>query len=105
VPLEDVFRKIYDKYGENPLPVESKSDADALGDFMGEVLPEYDRDRVYPSDMKKLVIWYTILVNHLPEFFQAQSGGGNAGEETPTETGAKAEAEPAKETPGNDAKG
>jgi hypothetical protein len=94
VPLEDVFRKIYEKYGENALPVESKSDADALGDFMGEVLPEYDRDRVYPSDMKKLVIWYNILVNHLPEFFQAQAEGGSTGEETPVEE--------AKETPNNE---
>lgn len=70
VPLEEVFRKIYAKYGDQPLPIDSKADTDALADFMAEVLPEYDRDRVYPSDMKKLVLWYSLLVNHLPEFFQ-----------------------------------
>jgi hypothetical protein len=84
VPLEEVLRKIYAKYGDQPLPVDNKADADALGDFVGEVLPEYDRDRVYPSDMKKLVLWYTLLVNHLPEFFQ-----------TPAATGPDAEAAPA----------
>lgn len=100
VPLEDVFRRIYEKYGEKTLPVESKSDADALGDFLSEVLPEYDRDRVYPSDMKKLVIWYNILVNYLPEFFQSQAASGNAAQtEAPVKTEAKANAEPTKETP------
>ena len=29
---------------------------------MGEVLPDYDRDRVYPSDIRKLITWYNILV-------------------------------------------
>lgn len=99
VPLEDVFRKIHAQYGENPLPVDGKSDADELGDFMAEVLPEYDRDRVYPSDMKKLVIWYVILVNHLPEFFQTQAGGVDSGEETPVQPEAKTEAESAQEKP------
>jgi hypothetical protein len=30
---------------------------------MQEVLPEYDQDRVYPSDMRKIFLWYNILIN------------------------------------------
>ncbi len=100
VPLEEVFRKIYAKYGDQPLPVDNKADADALGDFVGEVLPEYDRDRVYPSDMKKLVLWYTLLVNHLPEFFQTPAAAGTDAEAAP----ADAETEAATDS-GEEAKG
>ena len=38
-------------------------------EYVSQVLPNYDRDRVYPSDMKKLVLWYNILVeNGLTDF-------------------------------------
>ena len=30
---------------------------------MAEILPEYDRERVYPSDIRKLISWYNILIN------------------------------------------
>lgn len=40
-----------------------KADNDQLRKFFGEVLPEFDRDRVYPSDIRKLITWYNILVN------------------------------------------
>ncbi|MBD0257254.1 MAG: DUF5606 domain-containing protein [Cytophagales bacterium] len=90
VPLEEVMRKIHAKYGDQPLPVDNKADADALGDFVGEVLPEYDRDRVYPSDMKKLVLWYTLLVNHLPEFFQTPAPAETDAEAAPADAETKA---------------
>ena len=32
--------------------------------FMETALPEYDRDRVYPNDMRKLALWYNILVKN-----------------------------------------
>jgi len=100
VPLEEVFRKIYAKYGDQPLPVDNKADADALGDFVGEVLPEYDRDRVYPSDMKKLVLWYTLLVNHLPEFFQTPAAAETDAEATPADAETKAATESSEEAKG-----
>ena len=40
-----------------------KADNDQLRAFFANVLPTYDRDRVYPSDIRKLVIWYNILIN------------------------------------------
>lgn len=40
-----------------------KADNDQLRDYFGEVLPDFDRDRVYPSDIRKLIQWYNILIN------------------------------------------
>lgn len=39
-----------------------KADNKALAAFFTEVLPDWDQDRVYPSDIRKLVVWYNILV-------------------------------------------
>lgn len=40
-----------------------KADNQQLRDFFLTVLPNYDQDRVYPSDIRKLVVWYNILIN------------------------------------------
>jgi hypothetical protein len=50
-------------YGQ-PASVDSKADNDTLRKFMSEVLPDYDRDRVYPSDIRKLISWYNLLINN-----------------------------------------
>ena len=39
-----------------------KADNNQLHTFFAEVLPDYDRDRVYPSDIRKLIQWYNILI-------------------------------------------
>lgn len=39
-----------------------KADNNQLHEFFAEVLPDYDRDRVYPSDIRKLIQWYNILI-------------------------------------------
>ena len=65
LPLTDVFERIYQKYGAS-LPVSNKSKEAELTAFLAEVMPEYDRDRVYISDIKKLATWYGIVSQHLP---------------------------------------
>lgn len=70
VPLEDVFAKIHEEFGEDP-GVDT-SDAEELKAFTKHIIPEYDEDRVYPSDMKKLVNWYKILLEYAPEVFEQQ---------------------------------
>ena len=46
-----------------------KADKKELADYMSAVLPEWDQDRVYPSDIRKLVQWYNILINaNITEF-------------------------------------
>ena len=48
-----------------------KCSAQELHDFFAEVLPDYDRDRVHDSDIKKLIQWYNILVNNGITDFEA----------------------------------
>ncbi|QKG56645.1 DUF5606 domain-containing protein [Hymenobacter sp. BRD128] len=65
LPLTEVFERIHQKHGAS-LPVTSKSSESELKDFLAEVMPEYDRDRVYLSDIKKLATWYSIVSQHVP---------------------------------------
>jgi len=68
VLLEQVFKIMFDKYGET-LPVKPKDDTKTLLNFLGEIVPEFDVDKVYPSDAKKVVSWYNLLLKHYPEQF------------------------------------
>ncbi|NJK86856.1 MAG: hypothetical protein HC906_13665, partial [Bacteroidales bacterium] len=65
IPLIKALLSINSKYPET-VHVDTK-DAGALTRFMEEVVPEYDREKVYTSDMKKLVNWYNLLLLHCPE--------------------------------------
>lgn len=61
VPLKEVFQKIYDKEKGAVTSTDSKAaDADLKKYFKG-VFAEYDEDRVYGSDIKKVLSWYNIL--------------------------------------------
>lgn len=66
--LETVFDSIYEKH-KGELPVNPKSDSAELESFLGTIVPDYDTDRVYLSDIKKLVSWYITLVKFAPELF------------------------------------
>jgi len=63
IPLADVMDKIFEKENGGET-ISHKSDNQTLKNLMVEILPEYDRERVYVSDMKKLVQWYNILQNN-----------------------------------------
>jgi hypothetical protein len=58
VALLDVLLMMYDKKEELPIPGDKP---DELKTYMETLLPDYDRDRVYVSDMKKLMKWYRAL--------------------------------------------
>jgi hypothetical protein len=60
VPLKTVLKSIFDMEQGNAAP-DPKSSPDILKNFMAKVLPNYDRERVYVSDIKKLVSWYNTL--------------------------------------------
>lgn len=62
VSLQSVFQSIYSK--ENGAPKEMPKDNNAIKTYFAEVLPEYDRERVYVSNMKKVIVWYNLLVKH-----------------------------------------
>ncbi len=84
VPLRQVFNNVKEKeQGALASLDPKKATADQLHDYMAEVLPNYDRDRVYTNDIKKLISWYNILVNNsLTDF---------AGQEAETEEQMEAE--------------
>ena len=68
VALEDVLKKIHKDFKDD-LGVDGNSEANELKAFLKSVLPEYDENRVYVSDIKKLVKWYTTLLEQAPEVF------------------------------------
>lgn len=61
VPLREVFQKIKEKEDGGKTSVHHKDEKIKLEEYFFEVLPNYDEDRVYPSDIKKIVQWYNIL--------------------------------------------
>lgn len=63
IPLAQVLEAVKTKENGAVCSVDSKADNDKLRNYMGEILPDYDRDRVYPSDIRKLINWYNILIN------------------------------------------
>jgi hypothetical protein len=69
VPLEDVLKKVRKDFGDDP-GVDASSDSDELKAFMKSVLPDYDEDRVYTSDIKKLVRWYAVIRKYAPEVLE-----------------------------------
>lgn len=60
IKLTEVFARIYEKE-KGGQTIDPKSSGDKLKAYFESVLPEYDRDRVYTSDMKKLFTWYNLL--------------------------------------------
>lgn len=78
IPLRQVFASMKEK--ENGALVAlnlKKASADELGAYLAEVLPNYDRDRVHVSDIKKLISWYNLLVNAgLTDFEEKQAEEG-----------------------------
>lgn len=61
IPLADVFTKIYEHTNGQPA-ISHKEEPARLKAFFAEVLPDYDRDRVHVSDMKKVFSWFNILL-------------------------------------------
>ncbi|MDR3651898.1 MAG: DUF5606 domain-containing protein [Paludibacter sp.] len=63
VPLGQVLESLKLKESGSVCSIDPKADNDKLRKYMLEILPDYDRDRVYPSDIRKLLSWYNILIN------------------------------------------
>ena len=63
VALGDVLEAVKNKENGAKAAIDpKKASQDELHAFMSEVLPNYDRDRVHTSDIKKLISWYNILI-------------------------------------------
>ncbi len=80
VPLKDIFRKIDTKEGGGPAPDAKSPDKD-VRKYFEELIPDYDQDKVYLSDIRKVIAWYNILqetsmldFSPVPEETSAESG-------------------------------
>lgn len=62
VSLGDVLQSVYDKNAGKPIALVAKPSPAELQSFMVSVLPEYDKDRVHNSDIKKIAQWYNALI-------------------------------------------
>ena len=73
VPLRQVLNSIKEKEQGKASSLDwRKASKDELYAYLGEVLPSFDRDRVYPTDVKKLIQRYNILIeNDLTDFDEA----------------------------------
>lgn len=88
-PLKEVFKGIHDKMGDKVDFDYKKASNDELRAKFLEVMPDYDQDAVYPSDMKKVFLWYQMLMDkNLLDFTEEPEA---APEEKPEEPAEKAE--------------
>lgn len=62
VPLREIFQKIKEKENGGEA-ISHKESKQKLEDYFREILPEYDEDRVYISDIKKILQWYNLLIS------------------------------------------
>ena len=70
VPLNDVFESMRKLENGAKASVSTKESDSILREYLGKVLPNFDRDRVYTADIKKLTNWYNILIENGFESFE-----------------------------------
>ena len=93
-PLVTILQNIKEKHGDT-LPVTKKSKNNELMDFLKDVLPNLDTERVYPSNVKKLISWYNILLKEevsldwSPESDEEEKESEEAATEASTEEAAE----------------
>ena len=81
VPLPEVLSNIYGKE-EGKSSIDPKSDKQTLLEYFGEVLPGFDEERVYPSNIKKVISWYNTLVEGEFDFESLKNDETEADSET-----------------------
>jgi hypothetical protein len=75
LPLREVFQKIQVKEKGGKTSISHKSEKIKLEEYFFEVLPNYDEDRVYGSDIKKVIQWYNLLhENKITDFTEDADG-------------------------------
>ena len=81
VPLQDVLASMKKKENGAVVAMDiKKATSDELRAYLAEVLPTFDRDRVHPSDIKKLISWYNLLVSAGLTDFEAPAEEAEAAE-------------------------
>lgn len=96
VGLDEVLKKVNKEFGDDP-GVDGNSDPAELKSFMKSLLPEYDENRVYVSDIKKLVKWYDVIRKYAPEILSDEKPKESSAAEKPKAEKSKEETKPQKE--------
>lgn len=69
LPFDELFKKIHEKYqGKMEFDPKKASDEELFAE-MGTIVPNYDQEKVYSSDIKKILSWYKIIHEFIPEAF------------------------------------
>jgi hypothetical protein len=63
-PLYEVFQAIVDKTGATEVDVKALDTPEKLRAYFGEILPDFDQERVHNNDIKKVFAWYNLLVKN-----------------------------------------
>lgn len=61
-PLPDIMEKIYEVKGGEPIDLKAFASDAEMRDFFATILPDYDREKVYNTDIRKLFTWYNQLI-------------------------------------------
>lgn len=110
VSLKDIFKKLFEKE-EGKATITHKSSNEDLKVLFEEILPDYDKERVYVSDIKKVISWYNLLIEYelLDPNEEDEDEKDDAGEKkeseqkkttTETKSGVKSEKKPATKNSG-----
>ena len=62
VPLHEVLTNLKNKENGEKASISTSAKPEELRKFFADVLPNFDRERVYPTDIKKLISWYNLLI-------------------------------------------
>lgn len=105
VPLKKILWAIYQKEDGKAISDELKNDNNQLKDYFESILPDYDKERVYASDIKKVLTWYNLLLSHdmISEPQEEEDAATESEENTPSKEDT-ASAEKKETTSGEDKK-
>lgn len=73
VPLREVFVSMQTKENGAKASIAPNAKPEELKKYLGEVLPKFDRERVYPTDIKKMIMWYNILTDAEIDFLDEKA--------------------------------
>jgi hypothetical protein len=86
-PLYQIFTAIKEKENGKPIDFSPTIKPEELKSYFAEILPNFDRDRVYPSDIKKIMNWYNLLINTgITDFEKKEEGEEETGKTEEKET-------------------
>lgn len=86
--LKDVFKVFYGKDGLS-LSVNAKTEPNVLKEYFRELVPNHDEERVYISDMKKMIKWYECICEFYPSVIEELKNEEEASEESEEKTESK----------------